>query len=79
MKVKDLKENEVIHCKTKEQFGKIIALNPKNHCVADAWNYEELNTCYYPKGYNNTGSHDSIEYYRNSGYTIYQAEQFLDF
>ena len=47
-KVTDLKENECIHCATKEEFKAILELNPKNTVKTYQWEVEKENTVYYP-------------------------------
>ena len=83
MKVTDLKENEVIHCKNEEQANAICKLM---HEAGLKWNssFSYLNdnkfkdykkqTCYNPK----EGKYSYLDYYKREGYTIYKAEHFLN-
>lgn len=77
-KITDLKENEVIHCPTKEEFKKIIGLNPKNDCRVHLWDHFKERMCYCPKGDCDTGDFGSENYYIDKDYTIHQAKDFLE-
>ena len=82
MKVTDLKENECIHCETKEQANAICKLM---HDADLTWlfgdSYLEENhydiykseTCYIPK----KGTYSRLKHAKACSYTIYKAEQFL--
>ena len=77
-KVTELQENEVIHCPTKEEFEKIIALNPENDLRVTMWNAYKQETCYHPFGTIHKGKYCDIDYYKSRGCTIHQARDFLE-
>lgn len=76
-KVTDLKQNECIHCTTKEEFEAILKLNPKNDVDISAFDINKKETVYYPKGLNGKGQYGALwgVYYRNDN--IYEASDFL--
>ena len=74
-KVTDLSSTEYIHCKTQEQWNKILALDPFNTRIySDNWLDYGCNSVYYPK--KSTYSH--MYYVQESGYIIYPASDFLE-
>jgi len=76
-KVTDLKENECIHCATKEEFKSILELNPNNTVEKSVWKYYREETIYYPCDDNKKGSYSSINHAKNYNYTIHPASDFL--
>lgn len=77
-RVTDLNANEVIHCPTKEEFEKIISLNPENGLDISIWDRVKINTCYYPNTRQGKGEYSDIYFYKSKGYTIHQAKDFLE-
>lgn len=76
-KLSDLTKNEVVHCRTQEEWNAIIAMNPKNdakECVFDAGDAGGI--CYNPGGREGAGTWDLLGNY-NGGRTIYPASDFL--
>ena len=85
MKVTDLKENECIHCETKEQAKAICKLM---HEAGLTWNsgdsyldtkyyYNEgskSGNCYFPA----KGEFSDLTFAKEEKYKIYKAEQFLN-
>jgi len=76
-KVTDLKENECIHCATKEEFKAILDLNPKNTCELSYWETWRGQTIYFPYHLSQTGTWDKLSYARRNNYTIHPASDFL--
>ena len=76
-KVTDLKENECIHCATKEEFKAILRLNPKNTCEPSWWRTWEKETIYFPYHQNQTGTFDRLSYAERNNYPIHPASDFL--
>jgi len=76
-KVTDLKENECIHCATKEEFKAILELNPKNDVKKIVWKDYRKRTIYYPCDNNKKGSYSSINHAESYNYTIHTASDFL--
>ena len=76
-KVTDLKENECIHCATKEEFKAILELNPKNDVKKIVWKDYRKRTIYYPCYNNKKGSYSSINHAESYNYTIHPASDFI--
>ena len=76
-KVTDLKENECIHCTTKEEFKAILELNPKNDVDLKCWYNEKEETVYYPAKDYLRGDFNSLEYAKEESHTIHPASDFL--
>ena len=76
-KVTDLKENECIHFETKEQFEKILKLNPFNSVPFVFWEDNKEETVYYPFSYGKTGAYGSLNYAKSENHTIHKASEFL--
>ena len=83
MKVTDLKENECIHCETKEQANAICKLmheeglkwfTEESYLKYNHYVTHKSETCYIPK----EGLHCSLNYAKAYNHTIYKAEQFLN-
>lgn len=83
MKVTDLKENECIYCETEDKANAICKLMHEaglKWCTGNYYlshnNYASYNeiTCYMPK----IGAFCSLYHAKESNYTIYKAEQFLN-
>jgi len=80
-KVTDLKENEVIHCKTKDEAEKIITLIVDNGFCGfndvNQWlgyyKYYKKDTCYNPTNQ----EYCDYNYYKSNHYTIYPASDFI--
>lgn len=74
-KVTDLLSTECIHCKTREQWNKILALDPFNTIVCtDDWKSYKEESVYHPY---RSGYCDTI-YAINNKYTVYPASDFLE-
>lgn len=71
MKLTDLKPNEVIHCKTKEEAVRICGMIP--NALPEWWKYYESDTCFNPQG-----AYAFVKHYKENGYTIYPSELFQD-
>lgn len=71
--VTELNENEVIHCKTIEEWDRILELmgNPKGLRVNEYMTYKEESVLYAD------GLYDSVSYARNNKDKIYPASIFL--
>lgn len=76
-KVTDLKENEVIHCQTQEDFDRIIAMNPNNDLDNSIWASENHKTCYRPNARESKGEYSRKSFFEDHGFTIYPASDFL--
>jgi len=76
-KVTDLKENECISFKNKEEFKAILELNPKNDVKKIVWKDYRKRTIYYPCDNNKKGSYSSINHAESYNYTIHTASDFL--
>ena len=83
MKVTDLKENECIHCETKEQANAICKLMHESGLTwYDGDSYLSLNlydiyksgTCYFPA----EGTFTVLVFAKEDNDKIYKAEQFLN-
>lgn len=82
MKVTDLKENECIHCKTKNQAKAICKLmheaglewkGGESYLSKNYYGNYKSETCYFPID----GQYDELSYAKEKKYKIYKAEQFL--
>ena len=83
MKVTDLKENECIHCETKEQANTICKLmheaglkwnSAESYLSENKYNFYISKTCYFPK----SGQYAYLDYAKELNFKIYKAEQFLN-
>ena len=83
MKVTDLKENECIHCETKEQANAICKLmheaglkwkGGQSYLSKNYYDTYKSETCYFPID----GQYDELFYAKEENYKIYKAEQFLN-
>jgi len=75
--IKDLTENDVIHCPTKKEWKEVLKLNEKNNVSAVDWNCYKENTCYSPTHRDGKGGYCSVSYYTNQNKTIHKASDFL--
>lgn len=71
MKITDLKPNEVIHCRTKEEAVRICGMIP--NALPEWWKYYESDTCFNPQG-----AYAFVKHYKENGYTIYPSDLFRD-
>ena len=83
MKVTDLKENECIHCETKEQANAICKLMHEaglkwyggdSYLEKNKYSFYKSETCYFPAEQQIA----NFNFYKQNNYTIYKAEQFLN-
>jgi len=81
-KITDLKFREVIHCETKEEATAICILmdraglrwkSKEKYTSNNQWKFYKEDTCYHPKG----NSYSDVEFYKEEGYKIYPASDFL--
>lgn len=76
--IKDIKENQVIHCKTREEYLEILKLTDRLGWKDNNWkNYYsayDVNTCLSVAH----RQYGPINYYINAGYTIIPASEFLN-
>lgn len=77
-KVTDLGKEEVIHCKTQEEFDKILALTPNNTVPNKSWGIHKSETYYWPFIFGGTGACCFLENANNKDYKIYPASDFLE-
>jgi len=82
-KVEELGIHEVIHCATEEKAIAICKLMDKagftwawneRYTRENKWYFEKENTCYRPKN----SSYASVHFYKEKGYKIYPASDFLE-
>lgn len=82
MKVTDLKENEVIHCETLEQYDAICKLlheagywwrSGSSFLEYKVYDIYAPQTCLCPK----KGGHQKKEWYEENGYIVYHATAFI--
>ena len=74
MKITDLKPNEVIHCKTKEEAVRICGIAPNKLCTPDWWRHYKDNTCYDTI----IGEFCSVEYATDNQLAIHPSELFQE-
>lgn len=77
-RIEDLTYRDVIHCSTREQWEQILKLNYKNDCKVDWWDNYKENTCYVPIGDSGRGIYRGLNSYKDLGYIIHKAEDFLE-
>lgn len=82
-RVTDLGKNEVIHCSTEEEAKAICKLMHEaglewcsglSYINKTNWLYHDESTCYYPY----EGQYCNFKYFKDKGYTIHPASDFLE-